>query len=549
MRALVNGPVVVGVLCRVSRRGPGCYLNPGDGVYDALPSDTDVCGRAAGRAGHRRAAVVGPVTGLFRLDTEMSGGYWPGEPSNAYTFFGPLNTSRRADPVCPFILVVAVMHKTPRSGTSARRSCVRLMALLAPLAGRAYRLLWIGQSISSAGDALVQVALVFAILHVGGTASDIGYVAAIQAVTRIAFVLAGGVWADRLRRQFVMLASDALRAAVQAALAVLLFAGQAHVWELGLGAALYGAAQSFFGPASTGLVPKTVATGQLQQANALMGFSASFFNVGGPAAAGLLIAVFGPALVFAIDAATFVVSAISLGLLRLPSRSLPQRCSLRADLAVGWHELALRPWYWLNLIAHALWNFAIPAYFVLGPVIAATMLGGPSAWGAICASWAVGAVAGGIISLRFRPRRPLVVGNLALTLGALPLLALAPPLATWEIGIAAALGGGAMVFMNSVWTTTMQELFPDQVRSRVDSYDWLISLVVMPVGFAIIGPLAARAGDMVTLVGDALILAVPCILVVLHPGIRAVRRNTEGEIVHSPMKNPAPLTVAEVSSD
>lgn len=408
---------------------------------------------------------------------------------------------------------------------------MRLTASLAPLAGRAYRLLWIGQTVSSAGDAVVQVALVFAILHVGGTASDIGYVVAIQMVTRVVFILAGGVWADRLRRQFVMLASDALRAVVQAALAVLLVTDQAHVLELGAGAAFYGAAQAFFGPASAGLIPETVPAGQLQQANALIGFSRSFLSVGGPAVAGLLIAVFGPGLVFAMDAATFVVSAASLGLLRLAPRSLPRRASFRADLAVGWRELAIRPWYWLNLIAHALWNFAIPAYYVLGPVIAAARLGGASAWGAISASWAAGAVAGGLIALRVRPRRPLVAGNLALVLGVLPLLALAGSLSTWEIGVAAAFGSAGMIFLNTAWAATMQELIPDQVRSRVDSYDWLISLVVMPAGFAIVGPIAARAGDAVTLVGAAAVLAVPSALVALLPAIRAVRRNAEGGIV------------------
>jgi MFS family permease len=412
-----------------------------------------------------------------------------------------------------------------------------LPASLAPLVGRAYRLLWIGQTVSSAGDALVQVALVFAILHIGGTASDIGYIVAIQMVTRVVFILAGGVWADRLRRQFVMLASDVLRAMVQAALAVLLVTGQAHVLELGAGAALYGAAQAFFGPASAGLVPETVPPDQLQQANALMGFSRSFLSVGGPAVAGLLIAVFGPGLVFAMDAATFVVSAASLGLLKLAPRSLPRRASFRADLAVGWRELAMRPWYWLNLIAHALWNFAIPGYSVLGPVIAATRLGGASAWGAISASWAAGAVVGGVIALRVRPRRPLIAGNLALVLGALPLLALARPLGTWEIGIAAAFGSAGMIFLNTVWTATMQELIPDQVRSRVDSYDWLISLVVMPAGFAIVGPLAAGAGDAVTLVGAAAVLAIPSGLIVLLPGIRAVRRNAGGGLV-DPLSDP-----------
>ncbi|HVB43679.1 MAG TPA: MFS transporter [Streptosporangiaceae bacterium] len=408
---------------------------------------------------------------------------------------------------------------------------MRRSASLSPLAGRAYRLLWIGQTVSSAGDAVVQVALVFAILHVGGTASDIGFVIAIQSVTRVALILAGGVWADRLRRELVMLSCDAGRAVIQTGIAVLLLTGSARVWELAAGAALYGAAQSFFGPASTGLIPETVPAEQLQQANALMNFARGFVSVGGPAIAGVLIVLFGPGPVFAADAATFVVSAVSLSLLRLPQRGLPQRASFRADLAVGWRELAIRRWYWVNLIAHALWNFAIPAYYVLGPVIAARMLGGASAWGAISASWAAGAVAGGLIALRVRPRRPLVVGNLALVLGALPLLALARPLGTWQIAIAAAFGCAGMIFLNTAWAAAMQQLIPEQVRSRVDSYDWLISLVVMPAGFAAVGPLAAWAGTASTLVGAALVLAVPCALVVLVPGIRAVRRTADGVIV------------------
>jgi MFS family permease len=160
----------------------------------------------------------------------------------------------------------------------------RFAEALRPLASRPYRLMWMGSTTSSIGDAVVQIALVFAILHVGGTASDIGVIAAVSTVARIAFVLAGGVWADRLRRQYVMLAADAVRGAVQAALAILLLTGHAQVWELGVGAALYGAAASFFSPALMALVPETVPLAELQQANSLLGLPQSFFSIGGPAA-------------------------------------------------------------------------------------------------------------------------------------------------------------------------------------------------------------------------------------------------------------------------
>jgi MFS family permease len=131
-----------------------------------------------------------------------------------------------------------------------------------------------------------------------------------------------------------------LRAAVQAAMAVLLLTRQAHVWELGLAAAIYGAAQSFFGPAATGWCPRPCPPKRLQQASALLGSPGGFFSVGGPAAAGALVAVFGPGLVFAIDAATLVVSVVSLALLRLPPRDHAERGSFHAHLVAGWHELA-----------------------------------------------------------------------------------------------------------------------------------------------------------------------------------------------------------------
>jgi MFS family permease len=419
-------------------------------------------------------------------------------------------------------------------GGGSRRA--RLVAAFPLMANRPYRLLWVGQTVSSAGDALTLVAVVFAILRIGGTAADIGYVTAAATFTRVVFVLAGGVWADRLPRHLVMLTSDAVRAAVQSVLAILLLAGLAKVWELGLGAMIFGAAQAFFGPASTGLLAEIVPADQLQQGNALMSFAARTCAVGGPAAAGLLVAIFGPGLVFAVDAASFTASAASLALLRLPPRTMHVRNSFRADLTAGWHEMVIRPWYWLNLIAHAICNFAIPAYFVLGPVIATRMLGGASAWGAISASWAAGAVGGGVITLRIRPRRPLVAANLALALTALPLLALVRPMATWQIGIAAALSGGATIFINNVWEATMQQLIPDEILSRVDSYDLLISLVVMPVGYVVVGPLASHIGDTRVLVGAALILGATCGLTMLIPGIRAVRRTSEGMIADLPLR-------------
>ena len=326
-------------------------------------------------------------------------------------------------------------------------------------------------------------------MHVGGTASDIGVIAAVSTVAR------------------------------------------SHVWELGVGAAVYGAATSFFNPASMALVPETVPVAELQQASSLLGLPQSFFSIGGPAAAGVLIAVFGTGWLFAVDAATFLVSLICLALLRVPARAMPPPASFLADLGEGWHELAIRPWYWITLCAHACGNFTLPAFFVLGPVIAARSLGGASAWGFISAGFGVGAIAGGLVALRVKPRRPLVVATLLTTLIALPPLALAFSDSVALITVALVVFAFEVVWSNSIFNSTIQALIPDQVRSRVDSYDMLISVVIMPVGYLVVGPLSSSIGFTTTLVAAAVLGGVPAALTALVPGNRAVHRTAAGQIV------------------
>lgn len=407
---------------------------------------------------------------------------------------------------------------------------MRLTESCAPLAQRTFRVLWIGQTISSAGNSVALVGFVFAILRVGGTASAIGYVFGAQAGASLIALLAGGVWADRLPRHLVMLVCDVIRAAIYSCLAILLATGQAHVWELGTGAAIAGLAASFFEPASTALTPETVTADQLQRANGLMNSSTNLAMLGGLGVAGILVAALGPAPALAIDAASFVVSAITLGLMRLEHRQPAESGSFLHDLAAGWREVAIRPWYWLSLIAQGIANGGFCAYYVLGPVIAAHSLGGPSAWGVILAAQTAGAVVGGALAIRLSPARPLVVGNVVVALAMLPLFALAVPMTTWEVAVAAGLGGTGLIFLATLWTSTMQSVIPPGVQSRVDSYDWLISLAVMPAGMALAGPVAIHLGYRPTLVGAALLIGLPCLLLILVPGVRQVRAATDGSI-------------------
>jgi MFS family permease len=402
--------------------------------------------------------------------------------------------------------------------------------LLGPLSEPQFRLLWIGQTTSAVGDGLTFLAIAFAVLHIGGKATDLGLVFAAFFAAYVSFVLVGGVWADRLPRQLVMVAADVLRAVVQVIIGLLLWTGEAHVWQLAIGVAVYGAASAFFQPASTGLIPQTVSAGRLQQANALMSISRNAGSILGPPISGLIVAFAGPATVFLIDAATFGISAVSLLLLKPIARvSSEDRQSFLAELAGGWREVLARPWIAAALVAWGIGNASGAAFTILGPVIAERQLGGAAAWGLILTGGAIGGVIGGLLALRIRPHRPLRVGFAIMSLVALEPLSLVGPAPVLLIACAFLLGFGAGELTNTWWYTLLQEHVPEHARSRVSSYDWLVSFIVQPLGFLAVGPLSEAIGFTATLVGAASLLLVSYGTLGLLPSIRSVSWVREGD--------------------
>ena len=402
--------------------------------------------------------------------------------------------------------------------------------LLGPLSEPQFRLLWIGQTTSAVGDGLTFLAIAFAVLHIGGKATDLGLVFAAFFAAYVSFVLVGGVWADRLPRQLVMVAADVLRAVVQVIIGILLWTGEAQVWQLAIGVALYGAASAFFQPASTGLIPQTVGTGRLQQANALMSISRNAGSILGPPISGLIVAFAGPATVFLIDAATFGLSAVSLLLLKPIARvSSEDRQSFLAELVGGWREVISRPWIAAALVAWGIGNASGAAFTILGPVIAERQLGGAAAWGLILTGGAIGGVIGGLLALRIRPRRPLRVGFAIMSLVALGPLSLVGPAPVLLIACAFLLGFGAGELTNTWWYTLLQEHVPEHARSRVSSYDWLVSFIFQPLGFLAVGPLSEAIGFTATLVGAASLLLVTYFTLGLLPSIRSVTWVREGD--------------------
>ena len=410
------------------------------------------------------------------------------------------------------------------------------------LGEREFRLLWLGRSLSAIGDALMPVALAFAVLEIG-TATDLGIVMAAAMGSRVVFMIVGGVWADRLPRRLIMVTADAVRAVVQGLIALAFLTETIEVWHFVVAAAASGVAASFFRPASTGLVPQIVAARRVQEANALLGLSHNATELFGPVLAGVLIAAGGYELVFAIDAATYVASLVCLALMR-PLVSVRARTqSFLADAREGIREVMARPWIRNTIAADVFANFAIAPYLVLGPLVVLEHLGGAPDWGLMMAAMAAGAIAAGAVVLRWKPQRPLIPGYLVLLSLPLALLSLVPPLPLPLLMLAALLFGGSLVVSNTFWSTMEQQHVPEHVLGRVDSVSWTGSVLIMPLAFALAGPASDAIGVRETLLVAAGIGVASTAGVLLSRSVRDLRR-----LEDEPTPAPSPASGSERES-
>ena len=396
---------------------------------------------------------------------------------------------------------------------------------LGPLARREFRLLFAARAVSFVGSAMAPIAIAFAVLDVGGSATELGVVLAARMVPQLVFLLVGGVWADRLPRNLVMLVADLVTGASQAATAALLLTGNAEIWHLVVLQAIGATAFAFFFPASTGLVPQTVEPALLQQANAMLRMALNVSAIGGAAVGGVLVAAVGPGWALGIDAATFFVSAVLLRLMSVIPEERLDAPNFLSELREGWREFVSRTWLWVIVLAFGFLNAAYAGGMnVLGPVVADAELGGASAYGAIFAAQALGLFLGAMVALRFKPSRPLFVGCAAMV-GVPPvliLLALGAPLPL--ILVSAVVMGLGMELFGVYWDTALQQHVPEQALSRVSSYDALGSFIFIPLGQLLAGPISDAIGVDETLYLAAAIVTLATVAMLATADIRNLRR-------------------------
>lgn len=396
---------------------------------------------------------------------------------------------------------------------------------------RDFSRLFAARAVSAFGTGMAFVALPFAVLAVVGSddPAPVGYVVASATAAQLGFQLFAGALADRGSRQRMMVVGDALATASQAVLATVLLTGNAGVPLMMALAAFTGLGFALHWPASVGLVPLVVSRRDFVPANALLSVAVNSASGLGAAAGGLLAATVGPGVALALDAGTFAVSGALVWTLRPAAQPREASPGLWAELRAGWSEFTAHRWLWTIVLQFSIVVMGWQAtYAVIGPIVADRTLAGASDWGYISAGLGFGLVLGGLIAMRVRIERPMLVGSIGvLGLAFLPLLLIAPAPLGWIV-FGTFVGGIGIEIFGVLWNTALHTHVAPEMLSRVSAYDVVGSIALAPVGEALAGPLVARVGTAPALEIAAVAIVAPTLLVLLVPEVRNLRSSSNG---------------------
>ena len=373
---------------------------------------------------------------------------------------------------------------------------MRLPLILEPLRHRDFRLLWTGQTVSSFGNFIYTVAVPFQILALGGSPLQLGLGAAINTGTMLVFLLLGGAIVDRLPRRRIILASDFASGCVVSMVALLGSAGALRIEHLYVASAFFGMTSAFFLPAMTAIIPELVPPDILQSGNAVRGLSRQMARIGGPVIGGLIVALSGPPLAFAIDAATFFASFAVLWLARPPRREPPPPAPFLEQVRAGISFTFSIPWLWITICIFALVNLGIAGPLIVAlPLLVRDVLHADArVYGAIGTAVGIGELCGTFLSGQFPVRHTGVVMYVWAILTGVAVVAIGLVAALPEIFVFAFAQGLSLVGFGILWDTAVQRHVPRDMLGRVSSVDGFGSILLLPIGPLIFAALVERVG-------------------------------------------------------
>ncbi len=397
--------------------------------------------------------------------------------------------------------------------------------ILRPLKIRDFALLWSGMTVSLLGDGIYIVALAWQVYELSNVPTALSIVGVAWTAPMVLFLLLGGVMSDRVDRRKVLILSDTIRGIAVAAIGVLSITGTIQLWHMFVLVAVYGVGDAFFGPAFGAIVPDLVPRNMLLEANSLGQFVRPFaMRLAGPALGGLAIAVVGLGNAFFFNGATFAVSAMCLALMtaRPIERDEDAQQSVIKEVLEGFRFVRSQTWLWVTLCSTVLTLlFWIGPFEVLVPYVVKNQIGGSAAdLGLVFAAGGVGAVVAAVVMAQVGlPRRHMLVlyWSFGLAIGSVSGYAFVSE--TWQaMAVSLVEGVGGTVGM-IIWGTLMHRLVPTELLGRVESLDWLVSIALVPLSFAVTGPIAGAIGADTTLLWAGILGGTAQVIFMLVPGV------------------------------
>lgn len=423
---------------------------------------------------------------------------------------------------------------------------------------RDFRLLLADRFLAPSAFAFSVVGVSFAVLARTGSTADLSYVLAAQIAPNLVFAPLGGVIADRIPPQYVIAFANFLVAICEGTLGLLVLTHNAALWQMITLEAGTGTALAIFYPASQALLPKLVPDAELRQANAVSRLVMNGAMMGGAAAGGFLVAAVGPGWALVTDAIGMAAAVAPNLLIRAAATEREHHPGIFSELREGWDEFRSHSWLWGIALEYSVVLMCwYGSFSVLGPAVAAAHLGGPAAWGTIMAFESIGLIVGGFVALRYSPKRPMLFVSVIGATIALPSLALAMLWPVWLICVASLGVGIAIETMMVQWNVVMARYIPADKLARVSAYDVLGSVMSMPIGALLAGPIASAIGVSATQYAAVVVILTASGLTLLSRDIRtrhvddtptATATATAVAVLAMPAMDSA-VPVAAISSD